>query len=174
MIMSQRRGTTTNRLSNVVQVIQLGQKTGILTAERGEGAALETGEITFVRGQITNARCGPLNGHAAWNKLNSWGACRFFFVYYGTENATGSLPALPPPMSPSVDEANVYRRPGTQPLSGSGFVGSPSTGSLQQPDSSTDIPYIRPYRIMQAEKAIRLMEQAGVSRLHRHLFLLQN
>lgn len=170
--MSQRRGTTTNRLSNVVQVIQLGRKTGILTAERGEGATLEAGEITFVRGQVTNARCGLLNGQAALNQLNAWGACRFFFTYYGTEPVTGSLPALPAPKSSSGHEVNRQPWSGTQPLPASEFVENHPTGPLQQHDPDTHISYIRPHRIMQAEKALRLMEQVGASRLHRHLFLL--
>jgi hypothetical protein len=47
-----------------------------------------------------------------------------------------------------------------------------STGPLRQFDPGTPIPYSRPYRIIQAETALPLMERARASRLHRHLFLL--
>ena len=41
------RGTSTNRLADVIQVVQLTHKTGLLTIERGEtDSTLEEGEIT--------------------------------------------------------------------------------------------------------------------------------
>jgi hypothetical protein len=167
--MSQRRGTTTNRLSNVMQVIQLGRKTGILTAERGEGATLEAGEITFVRGQVTHAHCGPLYGQLALNLLNSWEACRFLFVYYGAESVTGSLPALPPPKGTPEYGTNTYPQPGSSSLPGEDLARGHVTRQLQPAHNGA---YSRPYRITQPAEALRLMEQARASRLHRHIFLL--
>ncbi|TMC61826.1 MAG: DUF4388 domain-containing protein, partial [Chloroflexota bacterium] len=49
--MPHQRETATDRLSNVIQVIQLGKKSGLLTVERGEGITFEEGAITFVNGQ---------------------------------------------------------------------------------------------------------------------------
>ena len=50
------RGTETSQLANVIEVIGLGRKTGVLTVERGTGSSLETGEITFDNGHIIGAR----------------------------------------------------------------------------------------------------------------------
>jgi hypothetical protein len=44
--MSEERGLTTDQLSNIIQVIQLGRKSSQLIVERGEGMTLENGEIT--------------------------------------------------------------------------------------------------------------------------------
>jgi hypothetical protein len=85
MSMSQRRGTTTDNLNNVIQVIQLGRKTGVLTVERGHETTLEFGEITFVYGQITYAHIGELDGQIAVNVLCSWGLCRFLFTPAASE-----------------------------------------------------------------------------------------
>lgn len=63
--MLQRRGTTTDRLANVIQVIQLGRKTGILSVKRGEGGTREEGTITFIQGHITQAYAGQRRGQAA-------------------------------------------------------------------------------------------------------------
>ncbi|MBV9614035.1 MAG: DUF4388 domain-containing protein, partial [Ktedonobacteraceae bacterium] len=78
--MSQKRGTVTDRLLNVIQVLQLGKKTGHLTVERDEGKGQEKGEIIFVQGQVTQAYGGNLRGQEALNWLSTWGACRFIFV----------------------------------------------------------------------------------------------
>ncbi len=47
--------TSTDRLANVIQVIQLGRKTGTLTVERTSSEGLEQGTIYFVNGQMTQA-----------------------------------------------------------------------------------------------------------------------
>ena len=79
-LMSHRRGTTTDNLLNVIQVIQLGRKTGFLMVDRGEGTAREEGEIAFVSGQIVEANSGSLVGQQALDWLKTWGVCRFLFV----------------------------------------------------------------------------------------------
>lgn len=179
--MSQRRGTTTDRLSNVIQVIQLGRKTGFLTVERGEGSGREEGELTFVHGQITYARGGQFVGQRALEWLNSWGACRFTFVssvpgrstqpLHETPRAlptqpfkdTGAHPQLPrmfdtphPPTSPYNTNNREWNEP---PSGGFGVRTSPLNLSY-------------PRRIWQDDESLRLLDQAGLSRLHRHLFLL--
>src|SRR5450432_819181 len=91
MFMSQKRGTVTDRLLNVIQVLQLGKKTGHLTIERDEGKGQEKGEIIFVEGQVTQAYGGNLRGQEALNWLSTWGACRFIFVPATLEKTTNPL-----------------------------------------------------------------------------------
>jgi hypothetical protein len=74
------RGTTTDNLLNIIQVIQLGRKTGSLVAERGGGVTREEGELVFISGQIIEAYSGNLMGQQALAWLKTWRACRFFFV----------------------------------------------------------------------------------------------
>jgi len=78
--MSNGRGITTDNLLNVIQVIQLGHKTGSLMVERGEGGAREVGGLVFARGQIIEASSGNLVGEQALAWLKTWGICRFLFV----------------------------------------------------------------------------------------------
>jgi hypothetical protein len=79
-LMLHRRGTTTDNFLNIIQVIELGRKTGYLLVERGEGTAREEGELVFVRGQIIEANSGHLVGQQALNWLKTWGVCHFLFV----------------------------------------------------------------------------------------------
>ncbi|HKF38536.1 MAG TPA: DUF4388 domain-containing protein, partial [Ktedonobacteraceae bacterium] len=67
--MPPQRETTTDRLADVIEVAQLGQKTGLLTVERGNGITFEEGSITFVDGQVTEASAGGRNGFEAFNWL---------------------------------------------------------------------------------------------------------
>ncbi len=61
--MPPQRETATDRLADVIEVAQLGQKTGLLTVERGNGITLEEGSITFVDGQVTEASAGGVRLH---------------------------------------------------------------------------------------------------------------
>src|SRR5258706_16197983 len=105
------RGTSTNRLADVIQVVQLTHKTGLLTIERGEiDSTLEEGEITFVNGQITDAHSDEHSGIAAVNRLRTWGTGRFTFPPLNSD--------LPPPPSsplPRVTPAILARRQGQFP-----------------------------------------------------------
>lgn len=102
--MSQQPKTETDRLSNVIQVLQLGQKTGRLIVERDNGPYFEQGIITFVNGQVVQASSNQQQGLDAFNLLKSWGACRFSFTPEsrpGHSGITGQMPGLsaqqPPP-----------------------------------------------------------------------------
>ena len=172
--MSQRRGTTTDNLLNIVQVIQLGRKTGILTTERGEGVTREEGKLVFVHGQIIEADSGYLVGQQALNWLKTWGVCRFLFVP-STNNDAGSQEKTqsPGPYSKassntnpsfyilSPTEGEVLRSKDTQPL-------SYTTDSLPAIRSFA----ARPQRIYQNDIGIEMLNQRKLSRTHLRLFLL--
>jgi hypothetical protein len=147
--MSEQRGIATDKLANVIQVIQLGRKTGILHVVRGEGVQLEEGSITFTQGQIAQASSGTRTGQAALVWLSTWNACRFTFTPTEPERPTGPHSALP---------RTPTRTPSQEPIP-----------SLATPPS----PAMRvPYRTCSIEEAQRRLTQAGLSRTHRHLYLL--
>ncbi len=77
--MAKARVTTTDALANVIEVVELGQRTGLLSVERGSGTVQETGEIYFVSGRPSYATLAGLRGREALAALSRWGACRFSF-----------------------------------------------------------------------------------------------
>ncbi len=172
--MPQQLQTVTNRLADVIEVVQLGRKTGLLTVERGEGASLEEGAITFVNGQPVQARVGKQSGQEALKVLRSWGPCRFAFVPFAPPTINGhatpgSLPALrrPQETDPALRRLQAGSR-ATLPLQphsqlGPVWMGSPAGGAS---------PSRAPVRVQPYEEALRLLEQRGFSRTHRRLFLL--
>src|SRR5260370_8249834 len=92
--MPQQPATSTDRLANVIEVIQLGRKTGILTTERNAGTMLEQGMIIFVKGQVTQASAGQYTGFSAFSVLKTWGACRFAFTPSAATQTTQPLTAV--------------------------------------------------------------------------------
>src|SRR5438874_5449531 len=73
------RGTVTNRLSDVVQLLQMAHKTGLLTVNRdGVDNTLEEGSIELHNGQVIAASLGQLRGAVALERLMTW-ACYFVF-----------------------------------------------------------------------------------------------
>lgn len=161
--MTQRRVTATNQLATVIDVLQLGKKTGILTVERGEGTTYEEGTMTFVSGQVIQATLGPYVGRDAATKLFSWQACRFMFVPTLPEQLSSGM--LPTPQT--QPEVKAVTRPGTtRPLY-----------RLEQPDPTThgDLslrPAIAAYSKESMNAVLRILDQQRLSRTHRRLFLL--
>ena len=156
--MSPQRGTETSQLANVIEVIQLGRKTGILTVEREANSFPESGQITFVGGQITQAHCSrTMQGQQALLWLKSWGACRFtFLAEQDIARTTQPLPVMP----------SNHKRRDTQPqLVPSGPLAAPI------PSVNADILAV-PQRIEHLEQALQRIEQAQLSRTHRQFFLL--
>src|SRR5271165_185752 len=95
--MAKPRVTATDRLSNVVEVVQMGRRTGLLSVERGSGSVLEVGEIYFVSGSPVYASLAGLRGREALAALAQWGPCRFAFdgtVPPPLPNITSTDPAL--------------------------------------------------------------------------------
>jgi hypothetical protein len=161
--MQQGRGTLTDQLTNVIQVIQLGRKSGRLTVERGEGLTLERGEILFEQGRITHAQGGRFSGQQAINWFSTWGACRFLFVSMEQHGRTTKPLSLAPQTPRLLQETNpkLYKlSPGMLP-----------TGPL--PASKMGRIALKvPQRICPDHIALDLIDQARYSRLHRRIFLL--
>jgi hypothetical protein len=147
------RGTQTDQILNVIEVIQMGKKSGLLTIERDEHGTLEQGELTFVRGQITQARCGLLTGQQALNWLSAWQRCRFLFSPTSLDSGMSSDTSTRFP-----SQAHVT----TQDRRTSGNLPTPAFASNP------------PRRIRPDHEAMQVLQIHGLSRLHRHLFLLIN
>jgi hypothetical protein len=162
--MSEERGLATDQLSNIIQVIELGRKSGQLIVERGEGQMVENGEITFFHGQITYARCNYHSGQEALRQLNTWGACRFMFtpVSTGTTIVTGPRP-LPLTGNPKSTRP-LYALPHPHE--------TPRYTPLQSTRTQQAIAPSIPQRTIFGDKALHLLDQAGLSRFHLRLFLL--
>jgi hypothetical protein len=173
--MSHQRDTATDRLSNVIQVIQLGKKSGLLTVERGEGITFEEGAITFVNGQAREAHVGKYTGIDAFNWLNTWGPCLFAFTPATSAEmaspsrstttgklsyTTARLPALKP-------GARAQREPTQYGNEGDGVNHwKEHSPSRYEPWGAV------PNRTRQIEETLHLIDQIGLSRAHRRLFLL--
>lgn len=146
--------TSTDRLANVIQVIQLGRKTGTLTAERDSSSGLEHGIIFFVNGQVARASVHQLEGTAAFNRLNTWSACRFTFTPSTSPATTVKLPTVP---SGHADQGM------------SGNAASPGTGASHAPN----VPDAHvPFQHRTLDEALQIIERANLSRAHRRLYLL--
>ncbi len=199
--MPQQRETVTDRLANVIEVIQLGRKTGQLSVERGAGNTYEEGYISFLNGQIIQAVTGWRRGQEALNWLSDWGTCRFTFIPDTSARTTGKLSALSapstsplsptpsapqkvlpataqptrPPVQRSVSTGKTGNPGGTLPAQLSPGVpasGAEAPGNGVAAPAHPDTWPLAPYRTRQLDEALWLLERRGLSRAHRHLFLL--
>jgi hypothetical protein len=170
MFMSQKRGTITDRLLNVIQVLQLGKKTGHLTVERDEGEGQQKGEIIFVQGQVTQAYGGILRGQEALNWLSTWGACRFIFVPATPEKTTSPLApeAIRPPRTTQPLGNTNPRLITPIPAFHQGSEWASTTDSL----ASAPYGLAVPHRVRSVNVSLYLLDQERLSRAHRQLFLL--
>ncbi|WP_338247530.1 DUF4388 domain-containing protein [Dictyobacter halimunensis] len=166
--MPQQRETTTNNLADIIQLIQIAHRSGTLTVERGEGAAFEEGTIIFINGQIMGAQIGPYTGTPALSRFATWTVCRFAFLvssnpsmpsYPSSSNghSSGSLPPVHP--NGMSQPSSSITNPGMQRL--------PQTTSPQAP-----IALQKPYRIPTSGNVLGYMEQLGLTREHRRLYML--
>jgi hypothetical protein len=180
--MSQQQELLTDRLVHVISSIQRGRRSGVLTAKRGQGIALEEGTIIFANGQVSQASVGRRRGSEALNWLSTWGRCRFMFVPASSEAGVHvdqpSLPAKGNSTSPLALGSPLHttnapwpdpQAPG--PSSPGGQEGPRRAGEGLQ--RSIDTPAsAAPYPIQPLDAALRLIEQHGLSRVHRQLFCL--
>jgi hypothetical protein len=149
--MQPQRETLTDSLTNIIQILQLGYRSGTLTVERNAGQTIEEGSIVFVNGRVVDARTNQYSGLAAFNYLKTWGSCRFSFIDVSNLNAT----------SPSESLTSNHAR--------AAFRTGPPVPAYGEAAYS-------PFpRLSQAgEAAVSHPEAAPVQRIHRRLLLLVN
>ena len=134
------RVTATDRLANVIEVVELGQRTGLLAVERGSGSVLEEGELYFVSGRVIYASLAGLRGREALAALSRWGPCRFGFdseipqpiPNVTTESSSGQRAAVRPGFgasTPGFRSPTPYESSGVWPMQ----APSQSTGPLGLP-----------------------------------------
>lgn len=171
------RGATTNQLGDVIQTIQLVHRSGVLKVERNEeGVTQEEGTITFVSGQIMDAQLGLLSGPAAYNRILAWKSCRFTFLPSGS-SSSGSLPSLAPSDQYSAPNEIVpgnFSPRDTGPNTLISRDTGPHAPVTRDTGPSGKLPNVSsvPYRTREVNEALSFFASMGLSRLHRHLFLL--
>jgi Domain of unknown function (DUF4388) len=156
--MAKARDTATDRLSNVIEVVELGRRTGLLSAERGSGSFVEEAEIYFVGGRAIYAATSNTMGRDALADLGQWGACRFCFDTTAPRPAPNlaatfeSQPSIPTggswptpssvPATPGVARGarTGWNTPGSQPAFGPAPASVPPARSSQPawPGSGAD------------------------------------
>ncbi|GAC1392886.1 MAG: hypothetical protein NVS4B11_25030 [Ktedonobacteraceae bacterium] len=171
----------TNRLVNIIQKIQLGRGTGLLTARRGVSATQEEGTITFVNGKVAEARVGRRTGAEALNVLSTWGTCHYIFITSHStpmlEQSLDQRPSSPYTMTTPIDTNTPPYLP-VSPLDARANVSETNKlqGNVQERFSAqtTDpLPNITiPQSTRQLDSALRMIENMGLSRAHRRLLLL--
>jgi Domain of unknown function (DUF4388) len=198
--MMKTQGTTTDKLTDILQILQLARKTGQLALERViADNMLESGIIILQDGRITDASIGSHKGTSAMNLLSKWGKCNFVFYPSSVQkNPVTPLPITPPRIrsmlrSYGEGEQNLallngdddVREQETAPQSIPNTVVSkldslsaPSrrsgleSGSSESPDPTYNCSANAPYRVYPAQEILPYFLSMGFSRAHRQLFLL--
>jgi hypothetical protein len=174
--MPQQPTTLTDRLANVIQVIQLGRKSGTLIVERSSGNSLEYGTVYFVNGLMTQASAHQLRGLAAFQWLNTWGSCRFTFTPSESAATTTKLHSLRPDQIPASEHETFQDTGPTMRIQAQAkaFLDSHTDNNLDHPhDLSLQTPSGSiPSQVRLLEDALQRIERMQLSRAHRRLFLL--
>lgn len=147
--MMQEPSTTTDRLSDIIRVVQLTRRTGLLAIERDlAGGKLEEATITFIDGRVSDVQVGQRSGLEVFNWLSTWGPCRYSFNPLPSQGVSGSPFSLP------------YLTPET--------TSKPGNGHLHPVGPTNSIPQ----RVGEAENVLPNFHYVGLTRTHLHLFLL--
>ena len=107
--MTKPKVTATDRLANVIEVVELGRRSGMLAVERGAGSVIEEGEIYFLSGRAIYAALASLRGREALGMMARWGECRFAFDPLAPRpapNVSGSLGGSNPGVSGALPPLN--------------------------------------------------------------------
>jgi len=160
MAMTERR-TATNQFSTVMDALQLGKKTGILTVERGEGGTFEEGTVTFANGQVVHAIIGSYQGKAAVTRLFSWQECRFSFIsmFPGQIISNQSMtPAIANSTETGIDDTHFHKKR------------SLMKAEIQDNLSRRPLPLTNAFESL--DTVLLILDRQGFTRTHRRLFLL--
>ena len=141
-----------DQLVKIIQALQVGRTTGTLVATRGEGPSYEVGTLVFVQGRVVQAKVGRKEDREALNWLSTWGRCRYTFVL---SMSSGS--GMP-------EESREAQMMTTSPLPES------TTGPLRE--ATGPINDTVPYRSKALEYGLQVIDEKGLARVHRRLFLL--
>ncbi|HEU5346578.1 MAG TPA: DUF4388 domain-containing protein [Ktedonobacterales bacterium] len=132
--MTKPRVTTADRLSNIIEVVELGRRSGLLTVERGAPPSLEQGELYFAQGRAIYAAVEGLTGRDALHVLAGWGQCKFAFepnAAAPAPNVTAPHPAPASPASPLSQSSPGY--PGMSGAQGNGGYAPPQRAQATPP-----------------------------------------
>lgn len=165
------RETIADQLVKVIQVLQLARKTGTLAVERGEDAMFEEGTLVFINGQVTEAKTGQRSGLDAFNYLNTWGQCKFAFIPQTAEHFTQLPLRFLSDTEPSLSAHEQFLTRSTRPLPVSQPLSQPLPQQRVLP-SEPPLVSIIPTHIRPVDESLRLIAFAGLSRVHKHVFLL--
>ncbi|MGH2482644.1 MAG: hypothetical protein ACRDHW_23605, partial [Ktedonobacteraceae bacterium] len=113
----------------------------------------EHGIIFFVNGQVARARVQQLEGTAAFNRLNTWSACRFTFTPSTSPATTVKLPTV---QSSQIADQSINGN-ATKPR---------DSNAMMRPGARV------PFQHRALEEALQMIERANLSRAHRRLYLL--
>lgn len=156
--MAQQREATTDRLVGIIASIKMERRSGQLMVKRGAGLASEEGTLVFMHGQVTQARAGRRNGPDALNWLSTWGQARYIFISAASEaEMPGVFRSLP--SSTTGATTTNPRHP----------VVRIDTDRLESPHP---LAYSVPHVMVELAEALSRIEDAGLSRAHRRLYLL--
>lgn len=158
--MAQQREAITDRLVGIIASIKLERKSGQLRVKRGEGLTSEEGILTFIQGQVTQARVGRRSGAEALNWLCTWGLARYTFTSPGSDEEV----ALNFSVQADAEVDRTATNPGLR-------MTQVHTDRLEtEPLAGTDqeIPRI----CVEFNEATTRIERSGLSRSHRRLYLL--
>jgi uncharacterized protein DUF4388 len=146
--MTKPKVTATSRLADVIEVVELGRRTGLLMVERGSGEMVEEGEIYFLNGRATYAAVERVRGQDALAVLGGWGACRFSFDTESGRPATNLSPSAPSAPASQDSWSSMPSRPMQRETSGpASWNGAPSQTSSPNyptfpsaPNSASQVP----------------------------------
>src|SRR5579859_7432636 len=179
--MAKARDTATDRLSNIIEVVELGRRTGLLSAERGAGQTREEGDIYFVGGRALYAALMQLRGREALIALGQWGPCTFSFDPQAraptpniAEAITGPHGAAPaaPGYRPAQGSKNARWPTPTGPVSPMPAPTTPSpTGAPARASASGPLGR-RPRRSPDLRDLMTVVTTHHLSRVQRTILLL--
>ena len=164
--MQSQRETTTDCLADVIQVSQIGGRSGTLTVERGRDGNLEEGFIAFIQGRVVDVKVNQQRGLPAFNYLSIWQFCRYAFIDHTSNHPSAFPPVLSPEsFSGSTSAMHSPSSRATEPL---GHM------NRTEPLNGVDGRLSCPLRLRAGEALLLRPGNVSLSRPHRHLLLLIN